>query len=133
MGLLRRTKPDDARAVVRKIAPRLVDYGRFEHPARQERMDGHEALTAVIDPAAAALRRHGTEFVRELAAVVRPLGGWSCYGAHRLVEGITSPQNRDPRYLALLDDAIRFLRSEGLALSPYEIDRWSETRRSENP
>jgi hypothetical protein len=66
-------------------------------------------------------------FLGELAALVVPAGGWSAYGALRLLWEVFSADLDQPDFDRIALAGLQFLRSHGVPasrLSPYELRIW---------
>lgn len=67
-------------------------------------------------------------FLTDLAQAVVPIGGWSAYGAERLLMDVVSGHPKDhPGYVQIMDASVAFLRSNGvppMLVSGYEWDHW---------
>ena len=58
-----------------------------------------------------------------------PVGGWAVYGGERCVRDLINTQTRHPGFVAMIDAAMMFLRSQGYGLehvAPYEREVWRE-------
>lgn len=111
---------DQGRARLRgDIATWLEEFGRrYAHGT--VRWDGEDGV------AAAAIHDEWSSrpepFVEQLEAISSPLGGWAAYGAHKLIWEVLGGASRYRAGRAIHDVAIRFARSEGINLVPWEID-----------
>lgn len=67
-------------------------------------------------------------FVRRLAEVVLPVGGWPVYGAHRMIHEIVGGYT-DDHVLDISETALRFSMARKVPRVPWEWDRLNEIRR----
>lgn len=75
-------------------------------------------------------------FLRDLATVAIPAGGWPAYGAMKLVMDILDPKLDQPDFNAIVLAGLEFLRSHGVPtsrLSPNEMDLWQRLRPGNAP
>lgn len=113
------------------IVSTLERFGRHEWDWQAYGMSAEElgALMGGLYPVASA---NPDGFLQALAAAALPVGGWAVYGASRLVWELLSPGrgssiSQNPSYRAIMDDAIEFLRSNGvppMKVRGYEWDYW---------
>jgi hypothetical protein len=105
-------------------------YGRCEFSPSQSEPDAphriNELIYETLYPIAAA---DPDRFIAELALAVLPAGGWAVYGGERCVRDLINAQTRHPGFVAMIDMAMEFLRSQGylmLHVAPYEREVWCE-------
>lgn len=102
---------------------------------------GHNHFNGIDDDAAVQLfyipgvdagSREPQRMISEVCEAASAAGGWALVGASRLLMELAVPgRTEDPRYLALLDDELLFLRREGASagsLRPWERARWIATQ-----
>lgn len=63
-------------------------------------------------------------FVRKLADIVLPVGGWPVYGAHKMVGEILGDYS-DERYVEVFKAAMRFARARKVPLTLGEVNKLS--------
>lgn len=112
------------------LTDRLVTYdGR----CLRERPDPLPDFQDFLGPTMAAARVDPSRTIAEIAEAAEAQGGWALCGGYKLLEDAVGPECDDPRYLALLDAALEFLRDSGcsgLSLNGYEAQRWADTHGS---
>ncbi|MFG2052841.1 hypothetical protein ACGFI9_02320 [Micromonospora sp. NPDC048930] len=113
----------------RGIAGMVANFARYEWYGERSGMapeEGWRILVTLLplsqsDPAG---------LTAALARDVTPVGGWSAYGASRVVAELLGPSFASDDAKAVLDGGIRFLRQNGippLRVRPYEWNRWVDT------
>lgn len=127
----RQQQQPDEHALPRDIVSKMVRYGRHEWDPQGSEMSIGELgdLMAGLYPIASAAPER---FLGDLAAAVLPVGGWAVYGASRLIWELLSVSrgsflSQNPSYVAIMDDAIAFLRGNGvppMRVRGYEWDYW---------
>jgi hypothetical protein len=124
-----------ARSTVESILPadivrRMDFYGRVEFSPQQSGPDAANRVNDLIyQPLYPIASANPNEFIGELAAAVLPVGGWAVYGGERCVRDLINTQTRHPGFVAMIDAAMAFLRSQGYGTSyvaPYELAIWRE-------
>jgi hypothetical protein len=110
----------------------LEQYGRWEFDPQGS---GVAAPRIGDDPLEVALyllaQPDHDAFIRAVAAVAIPTGGWALYGGTRAVWNSVGTDVQHPDYLAMLDGSIEFIRRQGygmMHLAGFEIERWNQTR-----
>lgn len=64
-------------------------------------------------PGLQAMNTDPNRLIGEICDVARTAGGWALFGGVRLITELSVGRCEDPRYLALMDDALLFLQSQG--------------------
>jgi hypothetical protein len=112
------------------IVQRMEYYGRFEFSPQQSEPDAPHRIAELIYqqlyPIASA---DPDRFIAELADAVLPVGGWAVYGGERCVRDLINAQTRHPGFVAMIDAAMEFLRSQGygvMHVAPFEREVWCE-------
>ena len=97
--------------------------------------DGVEPDTAVqmfYIPGIDAGTREPDRMIREVCDAASATGGWALVGASRVLKELAVPGlDESPRFRALLDEELRFLKKEGTSarsLRPWERNRWVESQ-----
>ncbi|HTU79666.1 MAG TPA: hypothetical protein VMF09_12985 [Solirubrobacteraceae bacterium] len=113
------------------FARTLEQYGRWTFDPPGSGIDPSQIGGGNIEYELFMLAQDDSDaFVRAVAAVALPAGGWALYGGSRAVLNAVGTDVDHPDYLALLDASIDFIgRQYGMArLAPYEIRRLEQTR-----
>lgn len=106
----------------RGTAERMALFGR----SRKDRSIDVDEYETFIRPHLDAISRDEVGFVEALSALCRPLGGWTVYGAAAYVLDAVHGQAGHPEALAMLDEGVAFLISQGYGpddLTGYETAR----------
>jgi hypothetical protein len=125
-----RTEP---RRTVDFVPAQLAAYGRFSFDPLHSDIDPLSVWPELVEPHLARATADPTGFCRDLAAVAEPLGGWTVFGAQRLVAELLGGGCTDEAYLAMQDAALIWLHGAELPparLSVHERKRWSRLRDS---
>jgi hypothetical protein len=133
MGIFSRGNKQNAASM--KLPPdfarKLELYGRFKFDPMGSgigfgQVMGDDELWMLAQPDPDA-------FIRSVSAVARPAGGWAVYGGSKAVMESLGHDVQHPDYLAMLDESIEFVLSQGhgtLHLAPYEVKRRVQTHGS---
>jgi len=112
------------------IVQRMEYYGRCEFSPQQSEPDAPRRLNELIyQPLYPVASADPDRFITELADAVLPIGGWAVYGGERCVRDLINTRTRHPGFVAMVDAAMYFLRSQGYGMmyvAPYERDVWCE-------
>ena len=117
MGFLNRTP---ANGLPRDIVPMMERFGRHEIDPLRSTDDGGAVFQATQQPLFPFAQANAAGFVRALADVCVPVGGWAIYGADRTVVNLVTDDtvadlSRPPAagsdWARILDGSIAFLRA----------------------
>jgi hypothetical protein len=112
------------------FADTLEQYGRWTFDPPGSGIDPSQIGGASIEYELFMLAQADSDaFIRAIAAVAIPVGGWAVYGGARAVWNAVGTDVDHPDYLALLDASIDFVQTQyGMAyLAPYEMRRLEQT------
>jgi hypothetical protein len=112
------------------IVQRMEFYGRREFAPQESSPDAasrvNELVYQRLYPVASAAP---DAFIAALAVAVLPASGWAIYGGQRCVRDLLDARVKHPDYVAMVDAAMQFLRSQGYGLmhvAPVEQEIWRE-------
>lgn len=112
------------------IARRMVIYGKFEFAPQQSGPDAARHLNELIyGPLYPIASANPDGFITASAAAVLPSGAWAVYGGQRCVRDLVTARTSHPDYVAMVDAAMQFLRSQGYGLmyvAPVDLEVWRE-------
>ena len=112
------------------IVRRMEYYGRCEFSPQQSAPDAASKINELVyQPLYPVASADPDTFISQLAGAVLPVGGWAVYGGERCVRDLINTQTRHPGFVAMIDAAMVFLRSQGYGLqyvAPYEREIWLE-------
>jgi hypothetical protein len=112
------------------IARRMDYYGRCEFSPQQSGADSAAKINELVyQPLYPVASADPDTFISQLASAVLPVGGWAVYGGERCVRDLINAQTRHPDFVAMIDAAMAFLRSQGYGLehvAPYELEVWRQ-------
>jgi hypothetical protein len=90
-------------------------FGRYEIDPQVSSESSQDLWSATQQPLLGLARSDPARFMSVLAEAVLPHGGFAVYGAeHTMVNLLSDPDRQNPAYVALMDGAIEFLRSNGV-------------------
>jgi hypothetical protein len=131
MGLFgKRQRDTGAVRLPAEFARTLEQYGRWTFDPPGSGIDPSQIGGGNIEYELFMLAQNDSDaFIRAVAAVALPAGGWALYGGSRAVWNAVGTDVDHPDYLALLDASIDFVQTQyGMAyLAPYEIRRLEQT------
>ncbi len=126
MGFFKR-KPDGP--LPADIIAMMERFGRHEIDVLNSSDDGGALFQATQAPLLDAASRDPEGFIRALADVCVPVGGWAVYGADRTVVNLVGTSPPGPDWLRILDASNDFLRSNfvpPMRIPGYAWDRFIE-------
>jgi hypothetical protein len=112
------------------LPARLEPFGRFEFDPQGSGIDPVGMPNAEFELIQTA-KQDPEAFIRGLAAATIPTGGWTVYGAMRLLWhfGLIEPDKASADLLAIATAALQFLRSSGATwqqLATVEKQLWAQ-------
>ena len=112
------------------IVQRMEYYGRCEFSPQSSGPEVANKINELIyQPLYPVACADPDTFITRLADAVLPVGGWAVYGGERCVRDLINTQTRHPGFVAMIDAAMAFLRSQGHGMqhvAPYEREVWQE-------
>ncbi len=128
MGLFNRRARNDS-LLPSDMAQRLALYIDFEmNPQAASPTMATKLTDLIYMPLHPIASSNPGRFMKELAEIALPVGGRIVHGAERLcTDLIADDVQQDPSYLAMLDAALDWLRTQGFGperLTGYEHARW---------
>lgn len=132
-GKTRRAAPTGGLRLPADFGRTLEQYGRFTFDPAGSGIDPGQIGDGAFEYELWVLAQPDADaFIRAVAAVAIPAGGWAVYGGAKAVWNSVGTDVEHPDYLAMLDASIEFiLRTQGrgtIDLAPYEIARWKQTQ-----
>lgn len=111
------------------IARNMEIYGRFEFSAQDAPPGAADVVGQLLPKLYPIAQANPDTFIADLGAAVLPMGGWAVYGGQRCVRDLVGTHSRHPAYIAMVEAAVAFLRSQDygpMNLSEAELGAWRE-------
>jgi hypothetical protein len=102
-------------------------FGRHEIDVMSSSDDAYAVFQATQEPLFPVASDQPDLFIKELADVCVPIGGWVVYGAGRTVVNLVGIRPANPDWTRIVDATISFLRSNlvpPIRVRPYEWERF---------